>query len=679
MRRLTPILAALALVTLSATTPARADWPTGRGNAARTGNVDGVPGPREPKVRWVYKAQEHFIASPVPAAKALYVSGLGAFNTAAFHALALDGAAPERTLWSKTSPFVKLPTVASPAVSDGVVVFGDGMHQTDGATLYCLDAASGRPLWQLSQPGKLVHLEGAPTIANGKVYLGGGEAGVLCVDLKRATLDNKELDLDALRFLMDRRWADLQTKYAQDKLKDADLAIPPTDDDLPKPTPKVLWQKGQGAWHVDAPVDVSGDRVLVGSSYIEEDKVGKRALVCLKADDGSTVWEAPLKVNPWSGPTVAGDLAIVGGSSIRFDRKLIAGAVGEVVAVSLENGQVKWRKDLPGGVLAPVALQDDLAIFTATDGKVRAIVASTGAAKWDYDAKQPFFAGAAVAGGVAYAADLKGVVHAIRLSDGKADWTFDVCADAAVQAPGMVFGSPVVHGGEVFLATNNLEGAAANAASVVVCLSDRSAGSREPPKGQIAVDVQRRTITVPCRVAPRKLPTLKDIYPLEVVASHPAPAGQKAHETMVVFDARPSDVHKALEQLGLTPGKPAKGEGASPLGPAVHMSLVVPGFDGRPRAVPLERMMVDRRTGKPMPPLEWRFTGSAMRQPDPDKPERAYGADLTGTLISIFPVTDETVFQTNMTMREEPLVKLDTNKALLPEEGTAVELVIEVR
>ncbi len=55
-----------------------------------------------------------------------------------------------------------------------------------------------------------------------------------------------------------------------------------------------------------------------------------------------------------------------------------------------------------------------------------------------------------------------------------------------------------------------------------------------------------------------------------------------------------------------------------------------------------------------------------------------YGADLSGTLISIFPVTNETVFQTNLTMKEEKYVKLETNKKLLPKEGTAVKLILEV-
>ena len=79
-----------------------------------------------------------------------------------------------------------------------------------------------------------------------------------------------------------------------------------------------------------------------------------------------------------------------------------------------------------------------------------------------------------------------------------------------------------------------------------------------------------------------------------------------------------------------------------------------------------------------MPNLKWTFTGSIDKQPDPNKPDKVYGADSTGTLIAIFPVTDETVFQTNLTMKDEPLIKLDTNTKVLPEVGTDVLLVIQV-
>ncbi len=659
--------------------PASADWLTHRGNPERTGCIDGLPGPKAGKVLWAFKAQQHFIASPVAEGRMLLVSGLGAFNTGIFQALLLDPKPPERILWAKGAPFLKLPMVCSPAVADGLIVFGDGMHQTDGATLYALRADNGRAVWQLPLPGKLVHLECPPTIDKGRVYIGGGDAGVVCVDLKRVALDGQELDIPAIQKILDQRWKEMSARYEEEKKKDPQFAIPPSEDALPKPAPKLFWQQGAAKWHVDAPIAVAADRVLIASAFLDEEKVGKRALLCVNANDGNPVWEQPLKANPWAGPTVTGNLVLVACSSIRCDTKLIPKAAGEIVALDLPSGQIKWRRDTPGGVLSPIAVKDGLAVFTCTDGRIRGWDAATGQQKWEFLAPNPFFAGPALAGGTVYAADLKCVLYAIALADGKVQWTLDVAADPAIQSPGMVYGSPIVYGGDLYLATCNIEGVSATQIpSAVVCISDRAGTAAATPT--FTLDKKLRRVEIPCRIAPRKLANLQEIYPLEVVATYPAPQGQKAHETVVVFDVKPSDVAKALESLGLKPGAPARGDEDPPRGPEVRVGLAVPGIvEGKPRILPMERTMVDRRTGKTLPPLKWHFTGSAMRQPDPDKPFKAYGADLGGTLITLFPVTDETVLQTNLTMRDSTLLRMEVNKYVLPDEGTPVTLIIEAK
>jgi hypothetical protein len=211
-------------------------------------------------------------------------------------------------------------------------------------------------------------------------------------------------------------------------------------------------------------------------------------------------------------------------------------------------------------------------------------------------------------------------------------------------------------------------------------------------KEEIVVDKDKRTITVPCKIAPRKIddPAYKEIYPIEVVACWPwrkePPGGQKAHETVVVFDfsIKPSAVHKAVEGFGLKPGKPAFGEGeegkAMPVGEGPEVKLFLE-FDamGVTKKVPLEKTLVSRDNPKlKLPDMKWRFTGSVLKQPNPDKPEKVYGADMSGTMISIFPVTDQTVFQTQLTMKEEKFIKMETNKNLLPKEGTPCKLIIEV-
>jgi hypothetical protein len=197
------------------------------------------------------------------------------------------------------------------------------------------------------------------------------------------------------------------------------------------------------------------------------------------------------------------------------------------------------------------------------------------------------------------------------------------------------------------------------------------------PGQGVTVDKEKKLVVVPAKVAPRKIEDekFKEIYPIEVIATFPYPKGKKAHETVVTFDAKPSDVHKALVDLGLKPGKPAQKDGDVQEGPEVRLLLeTVPGKAGT--RVPVERFLVDRKTGKPMPKVKWLFTGSVMEKVAPDKPE-TYGADDTGTLIAIFPVTGATVFQSSLSLKDEKYVKLEVTEAL-PKVGTAVNLIISV-
>jgi outer membrane protein assembly factor BamB len=447
-------------------------WTTYRGNPQRTGNTDGKPGPQAGKVLWSFASKEHFIAAPLPVGDQLFVSGLGAFNVSTFYSLSVDPAAKERVNWSKSTPYLKLPTVSSPAVSGDTLIFGDGMHQTDGAILHCLKLDKGLPLWQFPVPGTLVHLEGSPTVVDGKVFLGGGAAGVLCLDSSRVTLDNKEMTLPDIQKVLEKKWAELQAKYQEDLKKDPCFAVKPTEDQLPKPAPIKVWQKGQEKWHVDAPVAVVDGKVLVASAFLDKEMVGSRAVYCLDAKNGNEMWKAPLTLNPWGGPTVAGDAIVIGCSSIAFDMKALKGAKGEVVCLDLAKGDMRWKKEIPGGVLGCVAVSDGLAIATASDGKVRAYDLTSGEQRWRFEGKAPFFAPAAVVGGLAYVADTAGVVTAIDLKTGAAKWTLDLGA-GDVKTPGMVYGGPAVQGGRLYVATCNIEGPFLNKPTTVVCIGDK--------------------------------------------------------------------------------------------------------------------------------------------------------------------------------------------------------------
>jgi hypothetical protein len=218
------------------------------------------------------------------------------------------------------------------------------------------------------------------------------------------------------------------------------------------------------------------------------------------------------------------------------------------------------------------------------------------------------------------------------------------------------------------------------AAALALLMLQRPGDAGDKDGGGVKVDKTKRTVTIDAKIAPRKLEYLKgEIYPLEVIACWPHPKGKKAHETVVTIDALPSAVHKGLIEIGLKPGTPVMGgEKEEPQGPEVKVYLEIPQPDGEIKRVSIDKCMVAVGTNKPFPKdVKWRFTGSVMSKPDPNKNEEVYGADLTGTLISIFPVTNQTVMQTNLSMQYEKYMKLETNPKTVPKEGTAVKLVLE--
>ena len=77
------------------------------------------------------------------------------------------------------------------------------------------------------------------------------------------------------------------------------------------------------------------------------------------------------------------------------------------------------------------------------------------------------------------------------------------------------------------------------------------------------------------------------------------------------------------------------------------MFVEVPDGAGGTKRLTLDKVLMDPKTKKPPPKMTFVFTGSVLTAADPNKPDdKKYGADLTGTLICLFPVTDEIVLQT---------------------------------
>lgn len=214
------------------------------------------------------------------------------------------------------------------------------------------------------------------------------------------------------------------------------------------------------------------------------------------------------------------------------------------------------------------------------------------------------------------------------------------------------------------------------ALAALLGLSAIAPAQDKPPAG-IAVDKDKKAVTVDAKVSPRKVLDSGEVYPIEVIACWGKDKkGKKAHETVVTIDVLPSDVAKAVESLGVKAGKPAVGEDAKAEGPEVAIFIETAPADGG-KKLSIDKILVDPKTNKPMPKAKFHFTGSGPSKV-PGKPDVPFGADTTGSLIMLFPVDAETVFQSAFTMKEEKYLKLDVKKDALPKEGTPVKLVLEL-
>ena len=83
------------------------------------------------------KSAEQYVASPVVSGGDLLFPALGAFNAGVVNSIPASPKDPKdvKPTWTKGPPFIRFPVVSSPAVSDGKVIFGAGMHDTEGTTL----------------------------------------------------------------------------------------------------------------------------------------------------------------------------------------------------------------------------------------------------------------------------------------------------------------------------------------------------------------------------------------------------------------------------------------------------------------------------------------------------------------------------------------------------------------
>lgn len=211
--------------------------------------------------------------------------------------------------------------------------------------------------------------------------------------------------------------------------------------------------------------------------------------------------------------------------------------------------------------------------------------------------------------------------------------------------------------------------------------------------GTLTIDARKREIRFPGEVNMRE----------GVVELLACTKDGKRHESVLVADLRPLHLHLALLLLDATPGRNPGvkyEEGAPQLRTApgdrvaIFVTWKAPGAkEGEPapaRTFRAEDLLLDVRTGKPMPETRWVFQGSCMVEDrmiaNPDELEKndkarpkwqtveRYGADVQGSVIVTYIDSASVLANPLETINDDTVY--EARKDVLPAVGTPVEMIL---
>jgi outer membrane protein assembly factor BamB len=332
----------------------------------------GDPVPLLKGIIWEFtKDQGNFSSSPLVAGDRIYQA---AFHQSGFSALGalycLNRSNGKELLWKFDDEGDMKPVFSTPCLDDGRLYIGEGFHQDSNCKLYCLEAATGKKLWDFPTAS---HTESSPCVAGGKVFFGAGEDGVFCLDAKSG---------------------------------------------------KELWHF-QGL-HVDTNLTVSGHQLFGGSGY------NGNAIFCLDIKNGDVLWQKSVDLPCFASPTYSGDRVFFGlgnGDFISSDEK----PAGAVLCASAKTGDLIWRFDVPDAVHGKPAVDHHRVYFGSRDGFCYCLDKRSGELIWKQSLGSPVVSSVVLArcphcGNCTglYAAGSNGKIACLGANTGQVNWTLDL-------------------------------------------------------------------------------------------------------------------------------------------------------------------------------------------------------------------------------------------------------------
>jgi eukaryotic-like serine/threonine-protein kinase len=371
--------------------PELINWSTFRANQTRTGAVDHLDGPTNPKILWTFRetnfTPSDFSSSPAIVGNRVYVASanVDVVGRSGF-VYCLDATTGKRIWQVPTTQEV----YCSPAVVDGRVYVGEGLHENTGSIFRCLDARNGNLLWQFKVNS---HAEGPPTIKDGRVYFGAGDDGLYCLD-----------------------------------------AI----------TGQLIWQFP--GYHIDESPVISGQVLLVGSGY------DRASYLAINIRTAKVLWSRPMEASVWGTSALAGDRVYFGLSNAQVGGSGPAD-LGRIHCVNIHNGEDLWTVKLPRAVGTAMVLADDQLFFGCWDGNVYCLNRTTGEEIWKCPTHGPLNSSPAIDSQRLYIGTTTGEVLAISRTTGQIVWKLPLPGTSL--DPCQILSSPAIVNGRLFIGTTN--------------------------------------------------------------------------------------------------------------------------------------------------------------------------------------------------------------------------------
>ncbi len=299
-----------------------------------------------------------------------------------------------RVIWRFDNDGKMKQMFSSPTVVDGKVYIGEGFHENNECNLFCLDAKTGKELWHFDTSSKEEndlwgfetnsHVESTPIVVNGRVYFGSGDKGLYCVDASsgkkvwqypRPGDRRTGLHIDSNPVVVGERVYCTSGKSRTFENLQV-FCVNATDG-------KLVWSKSTELPVWGSPAVVDG-RVYVGLGNGRvnlSEPSPKGGVLCLDALDGRRLWDFDeVKDAVHTRPTVVGSLVIVGSRD------------GFCYALDIREGKPVWKKDLGSPTVSTPAVargawndEPGALYIAATKGDVYCLDPRTGEVFWHFD------------------------------------------------------------------------------------------------------------------------------------------------------------------------------------------------------------------------------------------------------------------------------------------------------